>query len=104
MELKSLVNRSLVLDLCMVLVQMEGGGGSGWSNLLLATVVMVELDWVLLLGAIRFLTTSGLSGDPPALLFFLTTQTMMKMRMRTTMMPREMTRTRMEVLSPVVPG
>jgi len=27
---------------------------------------MVELDWVLLLGTMRFLTTSGLSGDREA--------------------------------------
>ena len=83
-----------------------GRGGRGWSNLFEATVVMVELDWVLRDGAIKFLTTSGLSGAPPrpALLLFFTTQTMMKTKMSTTMMPREMTRTRILVDSSVVPG
>ena len=94
----------MVADLCMVLVQMLGGGGRGWSNLLLATVVIVELLWVLRDGAINVLTTSGLSLASLDLLLFLTTQTMMKIRMRMTMIPSEMTRTRMEVDSPVVGG
>ena len=105
-ELKSLLRSSAVLDLWRLLAQMEGGGGRGWSNLLEATVVMVELDCVLRDGAIKFLTTSGLSGAPPrpALVLFFTTQTMINTRMSTTMMPREMTRTRILVDSSVVPG